>query len=159
MQVLFESNSKSRFILGISKNLDSLKDIPPELIPGILRKDKSYDFCLLDGNSGNFFHSPENQIFAISVSYKDQEGIQSNLVFLSTVDSEMTVALEVNFYLTDFRFRSRFTEAENRKAVEDSSVFCRNAVKNLANYQNFEEMRDFLFGLCDKSKENPLWVF
>lgn len=156
MQVLFESDSKSRFILGISKNLDSLKNIPSNLIPGILKKDKSYDFCLLDGNLGNFCYFPENRIFAISVSYRDLEGIRNNLVFLSTIDSEMTVALEVNFYLTDFCFRSRFTEAENKKAVEDSSVFSRNAVKNLVNYRNFEEMRDFLFDLCDKSKENLL---
>ena len=158
MQVLFESDSKSRFILGISKNLNSLKNIPSNLIPGILKKDESYNLCLLDGKAGSFCYLPENRIFAISVSYRDLEGIQSNLVFLSTINSEITIALEVNFYLTDSHFRSSFTERENRKAIEDSSVFCRNAVKNLVNYRNFEEMRDFLFDLCDKSKENPLWI-
>ena len=148
MKILLESKSKD--IIGISRNLDSLKDIPPEMIPKELSESRisGYSFNLLDRKPGNFFYSEKDKgIFCILASnYESRvdEDVWNMLVFMVNKGKTLRVALYSS-------------QDKDKRILKASSNFCRSLIKKLSSCKDFSEMKTLAFRMKRESKSIFKW--
>ena len=160
MKILFEEDfENAKTITGISKNLNSLKDVPSDLIPLILKQNScnsSYKFSLLDEKPRNFLYSPsEGGIFAISFSHRNSSETLGNKIFLVR---NKNLPFVFNIYSTESYIRANFPKINHLENMKASSKFCRNVIKKMSTMKTFDEMRGFCFKMYDEAKKKPLWI-
>lgn len=157
MKILFEEDFEDiKTIFGVSKNFNSLKDVPSGLIPLILKQNSCYKFSLLDGKPGNFLYSSsDGGIFAISVGYRDSSETLGNKILIK---GNKGLPIEFNVYLTESYIRVNFPKIDHEKNMKISSVICRNLIKRLSALGTFDKMKDYCSEMYDEIKKKPLWI-